>query len=308
MFGKKITVFFLPQGPHKVKEYTFPKALPLVGLFLGLIVFAGLLTFSIHAHLQNRRIAGQEAELRRLLHKTAKQNVQIYAFADKIRLLNREMANLRQFDKKLRAMTGSEPRLKKASVSGLGGSESEASRPMAVLKGNAEDLIRRMHRDLERLLAEAGVRERSQQEIGKALEDSKSIIDSTPDSRPLNGRITSRFGYRTSPFSSRTEFHRGIDISAPMGSPIVAPADGIVVSTDWNSGYGLILTINHGYGVVTRYAHISQSYVKPGRRVRRGERVAAVGVTGRTTGPHLHYEVIQNGIPVNPMPFLTAHK
>lgn len=308
MFGKKITLVFLPQGPHEVKKYTFPKALPLVGLFLGLIVFAGLLAFSIHAHLQNRRIEGQEAELRRLLHKTTQQNVQIYAFADKIRLLNQEMAKLRQFDKKLRAMTDSSPLLKKAAVSGLGGSESEASRPMAGLKGNAETLIRQMHRDLERLLAEAGVRERSQHEIGKIFEDSKSIIDSTPDSWPLNGRITSLFGYRTSPFSRRTEFHRGLDISAPRGTRIVAPADGIVVSTNWNSGYGLILTINHGYGVITRYAHISQSYVKPGQRVRRGERVAAVGVTGRTTGSHLHYEVILSGIPVNPMRFLTARK
>ncbi len=306
MFGKKITVFLLPQGPHKIKKFTISRTLPWTLVMMSVIAFAGLIAFSAYTQTRYQHMTGQQTELERLRQKSAQQNVQLFAFADKIRLLEQEMAKLRQFDKKLRVMTDKAPLLKKMGEVGVGGSEGEALSPLSALKSNSDALIRQMHRDLDRLLAEASLRELSQQELGKLFEDTKSIIASTPDGWPLKGNLTSGFGYRSSPFGGSREFHRGIDISAPSGSPIVAPADGMVVSTDWHSGYGLIMVINHGYGVVSRYAHLSQAYVEPGQRVRRGERVAAVGMTGRTTGPHLHYEIILNGIPVNPMRFLAA--
>lgn len=276
-----------------------------MGVFVWGAVFAGLIVFSTHTYLKNLSLTDQNDELNRLRQKTAQQNVQIYAFADKIRLVEQEMDKLRHFDMKLRAMTDSAPLLKRAVKTGVGGSDT-SSQPMAALRGNTEQLIRQMHRDLDRLLSEASVQELSQHELGKIFEDSKSIIASTPDAWPLKGDVTSMFGYRSSPFGHRREFHRGLDIAASVGTPIVAPADGIVIATEWNSGYGLIMTVNHGYGLVSRYAHVSQCYVESGQRVRRGERIAAVGMTGRTTGPHLHYELIQNGIPINPMRFLAS--
>jgi len=96
-----------------------------------------------------------------------------------------------------------------------------------------------------------------------------------------------------------------LDIRAPSGSPIVAPADGTVVSTYKNAGYGRMVIVDHGYGIITRYGHVSKVYVKPGQRIRRGEKLADVGSTGRTTGPHLHYEVVRNGITVNPIKYLS---
>ena len=236
------------------------------------------------------------------------QNVQILAFADKVRLLEMEMTKLQQFDRKLRAMTDGNALMgSDVPVPGLGGSDGEITAPAATLKANTEGLVKQMHRDLDRLLAEAGIQEQNQQELGAYLEDNKSMMACMPSDWPLRGNLTSFFGYRSSPFGGgRSEFHRGLDISTAVGVPITCPADGVVLSTEWNSGYGRILSINHGYGVVTRYAHLSEYFVEPGRKVKRGEKIAAVGASGRVTGAHLHYEVLLNGVPINPMRFLAA--
>jgi len=306
VLGKKVTILLLPQGSRRIKRLSIPSKLPFFCTIIGLIIFLGLLVFAMHTYWQNNQLKSQDTELKRLRKKAAQQNVQIYAFADKIRLLEEEMSKLRHFDQKLRAMTNKGPLLQKAGLLGTGGSDSEVSGPKNRLQSGSEDLIRQMHRDVERLLAEASVQELSQQELGKIFEDSKSIMASTPTVWPVNGSVTSGFGYRSSPFTGRAEFHRGIDIVAPVGTPIKVPAEGLVLSTEWSSGYGLILSINHGYGVVTRYAHLAQVEVELGQRVRRGQRIATVGRSGRTTGAHLHYEIILNGIPINPMRFLAS--
>ncbi|MBU2549637.1 MAG: M23 family metallopeptidase [Proteobacteria bacterium] len=309
MFGKKITLIVLPQGaPKRVKTYHIPRLLPIACLAIGLIGLIGLAAFSGYTQRQYSRFADQTAELERLRQKAVQQNMQIYAFNDKIRLVEREMAKLRQYERKLQASAREATLPVQPRRRGQGGSDSESTGPGPGLKATTAELVRQMHRDLDRLLSEASIHEQNQQKLGSYFEDSKSIMASTPDCWPVQGTLTSTFGYRSSPFGRQTEFHRGIDLSAPTGTPIIAPADGLVVSSEWNSGYGLILAINHGYGIVTRYAHLSQCYVEPGQFVRRGQRVASVGRSGRTTGAHLHYEVILKGIPVNPARFLTARK
>ena len=308
MFGKKVTILVVPEGTNKkVRRITIPGTLPfllilLVGAAVGGV--AALSLDTLEAWSRPDRPVFQGHEIAALRTKTVRQNVQIHAFADKIRLLEDQMAKLRQFDLKLRAMTRDNPLIKDKALKAVGGSDSADTGPRGELKAGSRELVRRMHRDLDRLLAEAGVCETRQHELGRLFQDTRSIMASTPDAWPLKGPVTSYFGYRPSPFGGRSEFHRGLDIGAPNGTPIVAPADGVVVDVDWNSGYGKILIINHGYGVVTRYAHISQSYVKPGQKVTRGQKICAVGSTGRVTGPHLHYETILNGIPVNPMRFM----
>lgn len=306
LLGKKTTIWVFPPGACQPQKYAFPRRLPFLAITFGVFAFVGLLLFSAHVYVQDSQFGKKDRELRRLRQKAARQGIQIYAFNDKIRLLEQEMAKLRQFDLKLQAMGDHAPSLKEGHPLAIGGSETENVRPEVALKADPANLIRQMHRELDRLLAEASVQEQNQHLVGKFFQDTKSIIASNPDTWPLQGSVTSSFGYRKSPFSSRTEFHRGIDIRAPKGTSIVAAADGRVVSIDWNSGYGLILTINHGYGMVTRYAHLSRAYVKAGQRVRRGQKVAAVGMSGRTTGPHLHFETILNGVPVNPTRFLSA--
>ena len=135
----------------------------------------------------------------------------------------------------------------------------------------------------------------------------KNIV---PSLWPVNGRLLSRFGDRVDPFSgegeAHNEFHSGVDISAAMGTSVHAAADGIVeYAANVGDGYGKMVIIDHGNGLQTRYAHLSRFEVIPGQEIRRGEILGFSGNTGRVTSPHLHYEVRQGGLPINPYKFLT---
>jgi murein DD-endopeptidase MepM/ murein hydrolase activator NlpD len=127
---------------------------------------------------------------------------------------------------------------------------------------------------------------------------------SPPSVWPVDGRLMGPFGQRNDPFSGEGEFHTGVDISAPTGTPVEATADGIVVHAEWSAGYGRLVIVDHGGGIETYYAHLSRFYAQTGQEVRRGEIVGFVGSSGRVTAPHLHYEVRLAGAPVNPYPYL----
>ncbi|MBV8552357.1 MAG: peptidoglycan DD-metalloendopeptidase family protein [Acidobacteriaceae bacterium] len=127
---------------------------------------------------------------------------------------------------------------------------------------------------------------------------------STPDLWPIKGLLRSAFGGRTDPLSGEGAFHTGIDLAAPVGTPVHATADGVVVSAGWSGDYGKLVVINHGSGLETYYAHLSQCLVVPGQEVRDGQVIALSGGTGRVTGPHMHYEVRVAGTPVNPYKYL----
>ncbi|MEO8435024.1 MAG: peptidoglycan DD-metalloendopeptidase family protein [Pyrinomonadaceae bacterium] len=129
----------------------------------------------------------------------------------------------------------------------------------------------------------------------------------TPSLQPVDGRLESGFGGRGNPFGgSSFEFHTGQDIDAPWGAPVVAAATGRVIIAGWQHGYGQVVYIDHGSGLTTRYGHLSQIAVKVGQNILRGENLGRVGSTGRSTGPHLHYEVRINETPVDPLPYLTG--
>jgi murein DD-endopeptidase MepM/ murein hydrolase activator NlpD len=129
-------------------------------------------------------------------------------------------------------------------------------------------------------------------------------LNSRPSLWPLLGRIMSPYGVRQDPFSGEGATHTGVDISAQVGTPVKAAADGIVTHAEWSGAYGRMVVIDHGNGLQTRYAHLSEFDVVPGEEVRRGDVIARSGSSGRTTGPHLHYEVRLQGTPVNPYPYL----
>jgi len=128
----------------------------------------------------------------------------------------------------------------------------------------------------------------------------EALIASIPASLPANGRVTSGVGMRLSPWTGKAEFHSGIDIPNPMGTPVYAPADGAVEFVGESNGNGRTVVLNHGQGITTLYAHLSKANVKEGDRVRKGQQIANVGNTGSSTSPHLHYEVRVNGVPIDP--------
>lgn len=127
-----------------------------------------------------------------------------------------------------------------------------------------------------------------------------------PSAPPVDGAVGSGFGFRADPLSGRAALHTGLDFPADPGTPIVASAGGVVLATDWHAEYGHTVELDHGNGLVTRYAHCLKVLVKPGQVVKRGQTIAQVGNTGRSTGPHLHFEVLVEGVPHDPARFLAG--
>ncbi len=128
--------------------------------------------------------------------------------------------------------------------------------------------------------------------------------NSAPNLWPVEGPVTGSFGERIDPFNGEGAFHSGIDIGSSLGQPVIAPADGMVLFADFMGGYGRAVIVDHGRGITTRYGHLGNFAVAPGQHVQRGDILGYVGLSGRSTGPHLHYEVRINDTPVNPHKYL----
>ncbi|NNF08016.1 MAG: M23 family metallopeptidase [Candidatus Eisenbacteria bacterium] len=160
---------------------------------------------------------------------------------------------------------------------------------------------------LYKATAEAKEAKESYRQILATMAQSADVWHGIPSLCPIDGgRFSSRYGTRNDPFTGRIKYHHGLDISAPWGTPIRSSATGVVKRARWVSGYGLLVELDHGNGISTRYAHVSSMDVSEGDRVERGEVVAYVGATGRATSPHLHYEVRVHGLPVNPKQHIFA--
>ena len=173
-------------------------------------------------------------------------------------------------------------------------------RMMGVGGGTAESVDREVDGMMRRLRFE----EQSLDEIETALEDQRSRLSRIPSIWPVRGWVTSGFGRRHDPFTGRTRMHDGIDIVAPYGTPIVAPAGGKVVHSGWKYNWGRVVEIDHGNGIRTFYAHCRSTLVNKGDSVKRGDRIARLGSTGRSTGAHLHYGVKRKGVWVNPRNYI----
>ena len=192
-------------------------------------------------------------------------------------------------------------------LAGLPSSDSSAA--IAAGMGEAGDSAAAApsHADVETLIQRADLLSARFAAVTDSLELNAKRFASVPSIMPTAGWLTSQFSRaRVHPLLHTTRPHEGIDVSAPMGAPIVAPASGVVTLVTRENGYGNMLEIDHGNGIVTRYAHCSRIDVRTGQRVTRGQRIAAVGSTGLATGPHLHYELHINGKVVNPMTYVLA--
>lgn len=196
---------------------------------------------------------------------------------------------------------------KLASVTSLAdaGGELRAMGSAVVVEGGAGDeklFARQLTAVARALVEEIAFQEGRQRRLASVLRERALEFAARPALWPVRGPINSDFGYR---YMSRSrEFHKGVDIGVPVGSPVIAPADGKVVSVGYESGYGLMVVLEHRHGVSTVYAHLKSAEVEPGDEVGRGKRIAQSGMSGRTTGSHLHYEVRVNGQPVDPMNYM----
>jgi murein DD-endopeptidase MepM/ murein hydrolase activator NlpD len=141
--------------------------------------------------------------------------------------------------------------------------------------------------------------------VRRNVEQREALASSTPSIWPAHGWLTGTFGGRSDPFSGEPAFHQGLDISTDKGEPVFATADGTIESASYTGDYGNLVVIRHGFGLTTRYGHMSAFAVKPGQTVKRGAVIGYVGATGRATGSHLHYEILANGQLINPLKLLT---
>lgn len=296
---KKYTVMIMSDPTAKVRKIRIPAFAPaqLIGTAVALLLIIG--TLAAYFVSDYVRMKGELTEFNTLRKENTVQRFQLQAFSRNLDLLNREIDSLRNFDHKLRVMADLEETPGSDTLLGVGGPE-KLSLPPAY----QTDLAGRIVDDLNTLQQNTARQEISYQELIDFFSDQKSLLASTPSIWPVRGWVTSGFGKRIDPFTGYPKMHEGLDIATHTGTPIIAPCDGIVTRAKRDYGYGKMLEINNGHGIVLRFGHNSKIIVKRGDRVKRGDLICYVGNTGRSTGPHLHYEVIVNGVPVNPKKYI----
>lgn len=300
MAFKKINIVILPEGANRVRQLKVPKFLCLS--ILPLLICAGLgLVWIVKDY---HSVKTDIPRLTYLQKENSRHQEQIATLSEKILIIQKKLTELNEFDKKLRTMVNLEPKRANPHFIGMGGSDPALSSSRDAAERLNKKMVRSMHKSLDEIEGEISVQMLERTQLLSYLHKQKSLLASTPSIWPTKGWISSEFGYRQSPFTGEKEFHKGMDICNRKGSSIVAPANGVVSSIETDAGYGKMLVINHGYGLVTRYAHLDKVMVKRGLAVERGQEIALVGNTGRTTGPHLHYEVHLNGVPVNPLRYI----
>jgi murein DD-endopeptidase MepM/ murein hydrolase activator NlpD len=306
--GKKITLFCFDETGTPIKETTVSKIIIKTGILLIVLIVAGL-AFGIHdyrnAKKKMRRLPYLEAQIAIQERTISDQHMQIINFASKLNQLKADISELDQFEQKIRIIADLDVNRDDGSTFGIGGSLPEdLDTEMALVDESHTSFLREMHEHTDQVATVASLQKDDMQRLLKALKTKRNILAATPSIRPTQGWKTSGFGYRRSPFTGRKEFHKGIDIAAREGTPIIAPANGVVSFTGKKGLIGKMIAIQHGHGMATRYGHCSKILKKKGENVKRGEIIALIGNTGRSTGPHLHYEVRVNGVPVNPEKYI----
>lgn len=295
------TFMFLPGPNARVRTLSISKSV-IKSVFLSLVAVLALTGYLVYEY---NDVKDKVWEVQSLREELMQQKAQVQNFALNMLDYKRQMFLLRDLDTKLRRAVSLGPRDKAQQVLGIGGPDELGLQNLATMGEKKQDeALKEMHQELTQLKGAASRQEASLQMLIEYFEDKRSLYASTPSVWPVRGWVTSPFGNRTSPFSGILKFHEGMDIAAQTGTPVCSPADGVVIKAGFGTGYGNMVEISHGYGIKTLFAHNSRLNVKAGQHVKRGDVVGYVGDTGSSTGPHLHYEVRVNGLPVNPVRYL----
>lgn len=229
----------------------------------------------------------------------------VTAYSERFEEINKKMAALDELEFKVRDLVALQSGDRVVKQVAVGGREVDILKDYFAISDRREkEFFDNLNETLLVMSTELERREASLSELVDFLEEQRLIMLSTPTIWPVRGWVSSPFGFRSSPFSGRRVFHEGLDIAARYGLDVHATAKGIVIFAGERAGYGNVVTIDHGYGYMTRYGHNSSLTVSVGDKVNKGDVIAKVGSTGRSTGPHCHYEVLVNGIPVNPTKFI----
>ncbi|MBI4500319.1 MAG: M23 family metallopeptidase [Gemmatimonadetes bacterium] len=297
------TVLVVPHGPGKSKSLAVSRpalriilgsalVLPLSALVLGYTTISKSVDIARLNHLdrQNQVLSQELRQTRQLINE----------LTDTVKVISDR-------DRQFRIIAGLNPIDPGVQQAGIGGPSGEWPEREQLRSAGALGMeALNAHVDVSALIRQANLLARSFSEAADSAETQVDRLKRTPSIMPTRGFLTSQFAsIRIHPIYQDARPHEGIDISQQMGAEIRASAGGIVSQVKLNEpGYGNLVAIDHGYGLVTRYAHCSRILVRPGQRVQRGQEIALVGSTGISTGPHLHYEVIVNGKHVDPRKYI----
>jgi murein DD-endopeptidase MepM/ murein hydrolase activator NlpD len=278
---------YIRNGNEGVKNFRIHRTLAFVvlGAFVTVMATSVFLVFKYSGHMKDARLL---AELR---HENEVLASRIQAFQHEVDDLKWRMENNFELQNRARLLAGLDPIAQDVWLVGVGGPEPSL---IEDTEATVSDLILASLEDnLERMVRQSELQLESYEEIVSILDQEKQLRDCTPSIRPLKGGyLSSRFGRRMDPFTGRIAHHTGIDYRARSGTPVMCTGDGVVTMAKKKGSFGLMIEVNHGFGFKTRYAHLSKMLVKRGTRVKRGEIIGLVGNTGRSTGSHLHYEVV----------------
>jgi murein DD-endopeptidase MepM/ murein hydrolase activator NlpD len=268
---------------------------------LNILAGVGILSFFVAVGLgfSYAKMAFRAADFDKLQSENTDLKVQKTNLEVVTRKLGEKLSHLENVSAKIQTLIENDNLSKRGKVNGpaIGGSKVDYTTAQLLRSANLKDGI-----DL--LKGRTAEMESQLSMLEQVAQQRATRLLFTPNIWPVRGPITSHYGNRADPFSGDAEMHLGLDISALFNAQVHAPADGVVLYAERMAAYGNLLIIDHGNGLTTRYGHLSRPLVRVGQKVKRGEVVALVGMTGRTTAPHLHYEVRKNDRPVNPWTFL----
>jgi murein DD-endopeptidase MepM/ murein hydrolase activator NlpD len=304
---KRIKIWFHSGSTSDIKEVTLHKSV--LGFASLIIIFAVigasfvgydyycLKMESFNNVVLNQTINKQNSEIKN-------QRSQIQSFADKIEILKKRVGDLSKFEEKVRLIADIKQTSGSSGLIGIGAIPQEELDLDIPLEEKHNTLIREMHDQVAQIDNAVKTQVLDFTNLIKELEQKRNLLASTPSIRPVRGWITSKFGYRKSPFTGRREFHAGLDIANKSGTKLIATANGRISYASRKTLIGNLIKIDHGFGRVTKYGHLKKILVKRGQKVKRGDVIGLIGNTGRSTGPHVHYEVRINGTPVNPLKYI----
>jgi murein DD-endopeptidase MepM/ murein hydrolase activator NlpD len=294
-----ITLMIVPGRSGNIRRFNVRRSMLQRWAAGGAVLAVGILLLSA----DYVRVRLSVSELDRMRTETREQRDQIAAYAQSIEEISEGLARLRRFDHKLRVITNLDPG-DALPLPGIGGIEGEGLDAHHLSGLTRAQRHNRMMESLDRIGQAGEEQEQSLSNLIEHLERQTAQLAHTPAVAPTKGWITSSFGYRLSPFTKKRELHRGLDIAGRTGTPILATADGKVRYAGPDRGLGKSVIVRHGYGIETIYGHLSEILVKPGEKVARGMKLGLMGSTGRSTGPHLHYQVNVNGVAVDPRNYM----
>lgn len=298
--SKRYTFLLLTEDNSKVKRISISRL-----FFRSATLFFTLIILFVAWVLYDYVIVKNEVgQIYHLKAENQEQKNKLQSLVNNVNELELQMVKLNQFDWKLRNITNLDPSSETGQFLGQGGPSPEEDRSLWSTKENGEAISSKLEMKISRLEEDILNREKSFNELHEYLLDQETLLASTPSIWPTKGWLASGFGRRISPFTGLSQRHQGIDIANRIGVTVISTADGLVVKTGKDWALGKYVYINHGYGLKTKYGHLSKIVVKTGQKVKRGEEIGAMGSTGKSTGPHLHYEVMVNNVAANPMKYI----